>query len=78
MTQLGGFIKAHMDFIDVCITSDTEIGLIGRTKDDDSLLDLFVKYKSQTKIELARKNGATYSTVQFILGTKGAEGQHGN
>lgn len=78
MTQLGGFIKAHMDFIDVCITSDTEIGLIGRTKDDDSLLDLFVKYKSQTKIELARKNGATYSTVQFVLGTKGAEGQHGN
>jgi RNA binding exosome subunit len=76
--QLDSFIKYYLDFLDLSMTNDTRIGLIGRNEKDENLLGIYKKYASQDKIELIRNSGGSFSMVYFILGSKSAESKHGN
>ena len=58
--QLISFQKYYHEFIELSSSSDEEIGLIGRNEKEESLLGLYIKYKSMNRIELVRNNGGNF------------------
>jgi hypothetical protein len=76
--QLISFQKYYHEFIELSSSSDEEIGLIGRNEKEESLLGLYIKYKSMNRIELVKNNGGNFSGVYFRLGSENIEGIHVN
>ena len=76
--QLISFQKYYHEFIELSSSSDEEIGLVGRNEKEESLLGLYIKYKSMNRIELVRNNGGNFSGVYFRLGSENIEGIHVN
>ena len=74
--NLRSFIKYYLELCDMCSTKDDAIGLLGRTEKEDNELGLYIKYKSQDKIEIMRNSGGSFSMVFFALGNIGCEGLH--
>ena len=73
--QLISFQKYYHEFIELSSSSDEEIGLVGRNEKEESLLGLYIKYKSMNRIELVRNNGGNFSGVYFRLGSENIEGK---
>ena len=74
--QLGSFQRYYHEFCDLNITTDSEIGLIAKNEKDESILGLYVKYKSMNRIEIVRQSGGNFSTIYFCLGAESIEGKH--
>ena len=75
-SQLQSFQRYFHEFRELCTTTDEEVGLIGRTEKDESILGIYTKFKAQGRIEFVRQNGGNFSTVYFLLGQESAESKH--
>ena len=76
--QLTSFQRYYHNFCELCTTNDSEIGLIGANEKDESLLGLYIKYKSMNRIEIVRQNGGGFSVIYFCLGAESIESKHTN
>ena len=76
--QLTSFQRYYHNFCELCTTNNSEIGLIGSNEKDESLLGVYIKYKSMNRIELARQNGGVFSVIYFCLGAESIESKHTN
>ncbi len=78
ITQLDNFIGNVRSNIELSMTTDDEVGLIGRNENDESLLGLYRKFDSQKRVEIWGRNSGVHSTAYFILGASSAESKHAN
>ena len=74
--QLISFQKYYHEFIELSMTTDEEIGLVGRNEKDENLLGLYTKYNSTGRIEIVQSNGASFSGVYLRVGSESIEGIH--
>ena len=74
--QLASFQRYFHEFCELNTTNDTEIGLVAKNEKDESILGLYIKYKSMNRIEIVKQSGGNFSTIYFCLGAESIEGKH--